>query len=205
MLTITKSGLLASAALAVAMTGSFDVRAVEAGQVYALDPGHTEIRAIWNHAGVSDQSGEFDKFEGELDFDPKDPTKSSLTVKISSASISTGFDALDKHLISADFFEVEKYPDITFKSTGVKQSSAEHAMVSGDLTIHGVTKPVTLDVQLIHKGEHPLGQFIDYYKGQWLGFKASTTILRSDFDVGRFAPLTSDRVEISISTELKAK
>ena len=137
--------------------------------------------------------------------DESDPTKSSARVTIKAASVNTGVAALDDHLRTADFFEVEKYPEITFKSTAVKQSSAEHALVSGDLTIHGVTKPVTLDVQLIHRGKHPLGQFIDYYKGQWLGFRATATILRSDFDVGRFAPLTSDRIEISISTEMKAK
>ena len=172
---------------------------------YALDKGHTEIQFFWDHAGVSEQSGEFAEFDGELTFDPDDPTKSSLMVTIPSASIATGVKALDDHLKSKDFFEVETYPTITFKSTGVAQTGKGTGNVTGDLTIHGVTKPVTLDVQLVHQGEHPLGAFIDYYKGQWLGFYATGTILRSDFDVGRFAPLTSDRITLRISTELKAK
>lgn len=172
---------------------------------YKLDGGHTDIRFTWNHAGVSDQSGRFNSFDGELILDEKDVTKSKLNVTIKTDSLSTGVGRLDTHLKSRDFFEVTKYPEIKFVSTAVKRSGKSSALVTGDLTIRGVTKPVELDVQLIHVGKHPLGKFIDYYKGDWVGFKAQTTILRSEFDVGRFTPLTSDRVTITINTEMSSK
>ena len=174
-------------------------------QTYGLDKGHTDIRFQWNHAGVSDQSGRFNDFDGELVLDAGDVSKSSLSVTIKTDSLSTGVDGLDKHLKSADFFETAKYPEATFKSTSVVQTAKGAARVTGDMTIHGVTKPVTFDVHLVHIGDHPLGKFIDHYKGQWLGMKAKTVILRSDFGVGMFAPLTSDRIAITVNTELKAK
>ncbi len=172
---------------------------------YKLDNGHTDIRFTWNHAGVSDQSGRFNAFDGELVLDDKDVTKSKLSVTIKTDSLSTGVGRLDTHLKSKDFFEVTKFPEIKFVSSGIKRSGKSTALVTGNLTIRGVTKPVTLDVNLVHLGKHPLGKFIDYYKGDWVGFKAQTTILRSDFDVGRFTPLTSDRVTITINTEMSSK
>ena len=177
----------------------------QAAQSYVLDGGHTDIRFGWNHAGVSDQSGRFDGFEGTLTIDPANISGAQLDVTIQADSVNTGVSKLDDHLESADFFNASAHPKITFKSTSVKQSGRESAQVTGDLTINGVTKPVTLSVDLVHQGKHPLGQFIDYYKGEWLGFKATGSILRSDFGVGKYAPLTSDRITIEINTEMKAK
>jgi len=172
---------------------------------YVLNKGHTEIRFSWNHAGVSEQSGEFTAFEGTLSLDEADVTKSVLDVTIQTASMATGFKPLDDDLTSKNFFEVAKYPTIHFKSTAIRKTGTATAAVTGDLTIHGVTRPVTLDVKLVFRGKHPVGQFIDYYKGDWLGFSASGTLLRSDFGVGRYAPLVSDTIHLAISTELKAK
>ncbi|MGZ0189110.1 MAG: YceI family protein, partial [Alphaproteobacteria bacterium] len=142
-----------------------------AAETYNLDKGHTDIRFGWNHAGVSDQSGRFNDFEGQLILNEEDPTKSSLNVTIKTNSLSTGVERLDAHLKNADFFEVTKFPNITFTSKRIVRTGKSLASVIGDLTIRGVTKPVTLDVELMHKGKHPLGQFIEYYKGEWLGFK----------------------------------
>ena len=112
--------------------------------------------------------------------------------------------ALDEHLSSADFFEVAKFPEITFKSTSVRQTGVDLGAVTGDLTIHGQTRPVTLDVALNFQGDHPLAPFIEDYAGApYAAFTASTAISRSDFELGMFAPLTSDRIEIVIQTEMR--
>lgn len=200
----TKPRFRFAAAVAAAFL-LFGAGAAQAAGPYKLDKGHTDIRFGWNHAGVSDQSGRFNQFDGELVLDEKDPSKSTLKVTIAAASLSTGYEPLDKHMKSADFFEVEKFPEISFVSTAIRRTGKSKAEVTGDLTIRDVTRPVTLDVDLVHMGKHPLGKFIDHYKGEWLGFKANTTILRSDFGVGRFAPLTSDRVTIAINTEMAFK
>ncbi len=171
---------------------------------FHLDPGHTDVRFFWDHAGVSEQSGRWDKVVGTVDFDKDDKDATKVSVTIESSSINTGVEGLDKHLRSKDFFEVEEHPEISFVSTGVKQISASGLQVEGDLTIKGTTKPITLDVELVHQGEHPLGAFIPYYEGEWMGIKATGSILRSDFGVGMFAPLTSDRIRLVINSEMKA-
>ncbi len=172
---------------------------------YAFDPGHTEVRFFWDHAGVSEQSGEWGKVEGTVDFDPEDVTATKISVTIDPDSVTTGVKALDKHMKSADMFDVETYEAITFESTSAVQSGKNTLTVTGDLTIKDKTHPLTLDVTLLHMGEHPVGKFIDYYKGEWLGVKASGRLLRSEYGVGYAAPLTSDLIRIEIATELKAE
>ena len=177
---------------------------LSAADIYAFDKGHTEIIFKWNHVGLSTQSGEFRDFDGTVSFDRENLANSSVEVTIKAASIDTGVKDLDDHLKSADFFEVETYPDITFKSTSVKQTGVDRGEVTGDLTIHGVTKSVSLDVKLQFEGDHPLGPFIEAYAGApYVAFSGRTEILRSDFGVGAFAPLTSDHVEIVIETEMR--
>ena len=170
---------------------------------FTFDKGHTEIRMIWNHVGMSDQSAEFAEFDGTLTFDPSDVGASSLNVTIPAESIYTGLALFDDHMKGADFFDTANHPEITFVSTAVQQTGASSGQVTGDLTIKGVTKPVTLNVTMNFDGEHPLGKFIDVYKGKrYVSFHASTEVLRSDFNMGSFAPLTSDTVRIEISTEM---
>ena len=172
-----------------------------AAETYMTDQGHTEVLFGWSHAGVSMQHGEFTVANGTLTLDPDNVENSKLEVTIDAASVSSGFEALDKHLKSADFLEVETYPEITFKSTSVKQTGDKTADVTGDLTIHGVTKPATLAVTLTHRGPHPLGQFIDYYKGNWAAFSATTVIEdHQAFGVGGFS---TGPISIEINTELK--
>ncbi|MEM7427481.1 MAG: YceI family protein [Pseudomonadota bacterium] len=186
------AALLLSAALAPA--------SAIAEETYYTDQGHTEVIFGWSHAGVSMQSGEFTKADGKLVLDPDNIEKSSIDVTIDAASISTGFEPLDKHLKSKDFLEVETYPKITFKSTSVKKTSDKSADVTGDLTIHGVTKPVTLKTELTHRGGHPLGGVIDYYKGKWVAFSATTSIDHQAFKVGGFS---TGPISIRIVTEMK--
>ena len=171
-----------------------------AAQTYKTDPGHTEVRFGWSHAGVSMQHGEFDKIDGTLELNTDDVESSKLSVVIDAASISTGFTPLDDHLKSADFLEVETYPEITFVSTSIAQTGENTADISGDLTIHGRTNPVVLNATLTHIGEHPLGGAIEYYKGQWAAFSATAVVDHMAFGVG---PFPTGPISIDISTELK--
>ena len=172
-----------------------------AGQTYVTDQGHTEVLFGWNHSGVSMQHAEFTVAKGTLNLED-DIEKSSISVVIDANSISSGFEALDKHLRSADFLEVETYPEITFKSTSVKKTGERSFDVTGNLTIHGVTKPVTLKAEMTHKGEHPVAKFIDYYKGQWVAFRATTEIDHMAFKVGSFS---TGPISVEINTEMKAQ
>lgn len=171
-----------------------------AAETYYFDQGHTEIHFGWNHAGVSMQHGEFTKSKGKLTLDPDNVENSSIEVTIETDSVSTGFEPLDKHLKSKDFLEVETYPEITFKSTSVKRTGDKTADVTGDLTIHGVTKPVILQVELTHRGAHPVAQFIDYYKGEWVAFAAKAEIDHQAFEVGS---ISTGMIFIEINTEMK--
>ena len=187
----TSAFLLALAAPAVAET-------------YHLDPGHTEVRFSWNHAGLTEQNGEWTEISGTLEFDPSNVSATSAQITINPDSIHTGVVALDDHLKSSDFFDIKKYPKITFTSTGAVQTGAKNLRLSGDLTIKDKTQPVVLDVEMTFEGEHPLGGYFDYFKGDWMGIHATTTLIRSDFDIGMFAPTTSDAVNVEISAEIRA-
>ena len=178
--------------------------AAQAANTYTFDKGHTKILFFWNHLGLSNQSARFDDFDGQLVFDPEKPETSKIDVTIKTASVDSDVPALDDHLKSADFFNAEKHPEITFVSKAVRKTGTDTGQVDGDLTINGMTKPVTLDVTFNFMGEHPLSAFNENYKGaQYVAFSARTRVLRSDFNVGLYAPLTSDTVDIMIETELR--
>lgn len=191
---MTFKSLIAAAVLTAA------VAPVQA-QTYKTDQGHTEVRFNWSHAGVSTQHGEFTKVEGVLDLNADDVEASTLNVTIDAASLASGFGPLDDHLKSADFLEVETYPEITFASTGIKRTGDTTADVTGDLTIHGVTQPVVLKATLTHQGEHPLGSAIEYYQGDWVAFSATGEIDHTAFGVG---PFSTGPITIFIDTEMKA-
>ena len=162
---------------------------------YDLDPNHTRIDFSWTHFGFSHPMGRFDRFDGDFRFDPADPTKSSVTVTIPIDSIDTGVAKLDAHLKTDEFFDVAKYPTATFKSTRVERSGERGLKVTGDLTLHGVTKPVVLDVTVNRVGRHPMAG------RDAAGFDASATIKRSDFGISNYVPNVSDEIRLSISTE----
>jgi polyisoprenoid-binding protein YceI len=162
---------------------------------YDLDPNHTQVEFSWNHFGFSNITGRFDKVEGNFQFDPADPTRSSIDVTIPIASIDTGVGALDEHLQGADFFDAAQFPVATFKSSKVERVDADSLKVSGDLTIHGVSKPAVLDVTINKIGEHPMAGRAA------AGFDAKTTIKRSDFGINKYVPNVSDDIVIAITSE----
>ena len=189
------------AACVVFAMSALATSAATADTTYATDQGHTEVLFGWSHAGVTDQNAEFTKATGTLTL-AENIEDSVVSVEIDANSLASGFEALDDHLKSADFLNVEKFPTLTFQSTSVKSTGENTMDVTGDLTIHGVTKPVTLQAEMTHKGEHPLGKAIEYYQGQWVGIKATTQIDHQEFGVGSFS---TGPISITINSELKAK
>ncbi len=174
-------------------------RYAAAEEIYNFDKNHTEIRFTWSHFGISRQGATFLDYDGSLVYDPADPTKSSLELTIKTPSIFSRVAKFDEHLKSADFFDVAKFPTITFKTTKIEKTGENTGKITGDLTIKGITKPVTLDAKLNFSGQHPISKL------PTLGFSASTTVKRSDFDLGKFAPAVSDEVLIQIETEMNKK
>ena len=192
-------------ALALALLGAMAWAADgRAADTFTLDKGHTKVIFKWNHLGISDQYGRFKDFDGTLVFDQEKPENSRVEVTIKTASVDTDVPALDAELIGENFFNAKKHPEITFVSTAVRRTGARTGKVTGDLTINGVTRPVTLQVTFNFAGEHPLSGFLPTYKdAYYTGFSARTTVLRSEFDVAAFAPMTSDAIDIIIETEMR--
>ena len=190
-------------ALALAL-GLFAAPAVQAADVYGFDPGHTEVRATWNHVGFSNQSLTFRQIDGGVVIDLDNPANSSVDITIPITGLDTGVDALNKHMLSGEMFDADSFPAARFVSTSVEKTGEMSLKVTGDLTLKDATKPVTLDVTINKIGENPVGQFLDYYKGQWVGVTASTTITRSDWGINYGVPMFSDQIEILINAEMKA-
>ena len=162
---------------------------------YKLDPHHTMVLFSWSHFGFSHPVADIGIADGTLVFDEQDPAKASVDVTMPLSNLDTHVPALDQHLKEPDFFDADKYPTITFKSTGVKSLGGKHYQVTGNLTVHGVTKPVTLDATLNNVGKHPMtGE-------QAIGFNATGMIKRSDFGMGAYVPKVSDEIQINITTE----
>ena len=165
----------------------------QAADKYDIDPNHTQVQFTYSHMGFSNITGRFDEVNGDFLFDAADPTKSSVSITIPVASISTGVAKLDEHLLKADFFDATRFPTATFKSTAVTAAGEGKLAVAGDLTIHGVTRPVVLDVTINGIGEHPMR------KVPAAGFDASARIKRSDFGVGAYVPTVGDEVTLTIT------
>ncbi|MEO1543385.1 MAG: YceI family protein [Pseudomonadota bacterium] len=171
---------------------------------YVLDREHTSVTVSWDHLGMSRQSGRFTEVTGRVRFDPGRPEDATVNVRIGVSSLSTGVASLDRHLTqTSDFFDVAKYPDITFVSKAVALTTSRTANVTGDLTINGVTQPATLSVVWNYDGEHPLAKVNPTYSGVYaMGFSARTKILRSQWEITRTIPLVSDELRIVIETEM---
>jgi polyisoprenoid-binding protein YceI len=164
-------------------------------QDYVLDASHSQIVFSYDHLGYSTNFGMFSGFEGEINFNAEDPASSSVNVSFPVRSMLTGWEARFEHFMSADFFDAENDEMVTFASTSIEVTGDNTAMISGDLTLNGVTQTVVLDATLNQVGMHPMAQ------KPWAGFDATTTVLRSDFEVGAFAPFVSDEVDVRISIE----
>ncbi|MCG8562690.1 MAG: YceI family protein [Hyphomicrobiales bacterium] len=178
-------------------------RPAEAAETYAFDKNHTQIHFSYDHLGLTTQSGRFTGFDGTLVFDEQAPENSRLDVTIAAASVLTAIPPMDERLKGADFFDVANHPEIRFKSRAVRRTGAKTGEVAGDLTIKGVTRPVMLMVTFNFSGPHPLGPVLAQYKDvHAAAFSAHARVLRSDFKMGKFAPLTSDEIDIRIEAEL---
>jgi polyisoprenoid-binding protein YceI len=171
---------------------------------FQLDKQHTEVRVSWDHMGLSRPSAKFTDVSGTVGFDPEKPEESTVAVEIKVSSLVTGVAALDAVLLKTkDYFDTNAHPTMTFKSTGVRSTGDKTAELMGDLTINGVSKPVTLAVVWNFLGPHPLGQFNPTYQGiTAAGFTARTQILRSAWGIERTIPLVSDEIRIVIETEM---
>jgi polyisoprenoid-binding protein YceI len=163
---------------------------------YTLEPGHSQGVIRWNHLGFVNPTAQFSMVEGTLDFDQAAVAKSSVTVSIPLAAMSTGVPDLNDYLRSADFFDMAKYPTATFKSTMVeKNGSTGRLKVTGNLSVHGVTKPIILDVTINKVGTNPRNQL------PTVGFEATAMLNRSDFGLGLYVPQVSDEIGLHITTE----
>ncbi|WP_296766417.1 YceI family protein [Sediminimonas sp.] len=162
---------------------------------YMLDASHSQVVFSYNHLGFSTTTSMFSGFEGEIMFDQDDPANSSVSVAMPVMSLLTGWEKRFEHFMSDDFFGASEGDMVTFESTGIEVTGDDTAVISGDLTLNGVTKSVDLDAQLNKAGQHPMAG------KAWAGFDATTTLMRSDYDLDKFAPAISDEVQVEISIE----
>ncbi|WP_304186698.1 YceI family protein [Phenylobacterium aquaticum] len=191
------AALISVAAPALAQV-STDPSSVQAG-TYALESNHARVVFSVSHMGFSTWYGDFSKPTGSLTIDPKAPAAAKLDVTIPVASVSTTNATLDGELKSAAWFDATTYPTITFHSTSVAPTGANTAKVTGDLTFHGVTKPVTLDVTFKGSGTNMMS------KAFTIGFDAKATLKRSDFGVKTYVPMIGDTVDLLISAPFEKK
>lgn len=171
-----------------------------AAERYDFEPTHTQVHFSYKHMGFSTVQARFKSISGHVNLDAEDWTQSSVEASISMSGIDSGVPKLDEHLKGPDFFDVARFPSATFKSTRIEKSGERQLLVHGDLTLHGVTRPVTLQVTVNNVGAHPMA------KVPAAGFDAQVTVKRSDFGMDKYVPAVSDEVNIQITVEaLQAK
>lgn len=162
---------------------------------YTIDPAHTATVFSWNHFGFSNPSANFSDIQGLIRVDENKPSQSTVQVDIPVRHVNTNVAALDQEFQQASWFNAAQYPNITFKSTQVKTKDKKHFKIKGDLTVKGITKPVVLDAILNKKGIHPMT------KAESIGFNATTSFNRSEFNLGTYVPAVSDKITVNITVE----
>jgi polyisoprenoid-binding protein YceI len=184
--------------LALILVMSLAMAASAAAQAanWQIDPNHSAAQFSVRHLGVSTVRGGFSKVTGTAKHDPSDPTKDTLDATIDATTVDTRVEARDKDLRSPHFLDVEKYPTITFHSKQTKIAAPGKLQITGDLTIHGVTKEVTLDV------DGPSAAIQDPWGNQRIGASATTKINRNDFGVNAAPGVVGDDLTITIDVEL---
>jgi polyisoprenoid-binding protein YceI len=181
--------------LTIALLLTFTSPALAADR-YEFDKSHTNIVFFVSHLGFSNMVGVFTDYDGTFTFDSKKPEESTINVTIKPAGIRTSSTGLDEHLQKPDYFNVAQFPEVTFKSTGIKVTGEKTGEVTGNLTMLGVTKPVVLNVTFNKTDRHP------YTQDLVAGFSASATVKRSEFGMKSGLPMVGDDVKIMIETEL---
>ncbi|MEP7042638.1 MAG: YceI family protein [Dokdonella sp.] len=167
-----------------------------AAATYTLEPNYTQGVFRWDHLGFSHPAAQFGQGEGTLEFDQADPTRSSVKVTIPLASMSTGVADLDEDFRSPDFFDIARFPSATFTSRKVERGAAPGQLkVSGELSLHGVNKPIVLDVALIKVGKNARTDL------PTVGFEATATLKRSDFGLGKYIPQVGDEIRMQIISQ----
>ena len=184
---------LATPALAAPATVP-DLAKAEGGS-FAIDKNHAKILFSLSHFGFSTYYGLFTGFDAKLGYDPKAPAKSALDVTVDVGSIATTNPKLDEHLKSPDFFDVAKFPTASFKAGAITVTGPAAGTIAGQLTLHGVTKPVVLKASFNGGGVNPVSQ--KYV----LGFDATTVLKRSEFGITAYVPMVGDEVTLTISGE----
>lgn len=189
-----RTGLPLMLAIAPLLVAPFASDAA-AAERYGLDASHSQILFSYDHLGYSTTYGMFSGFDGEIVFDQDDPAASSVTVSFPVRSMLTGWEARFAHFMSEDFFGAADDEMVSFVSTGIEVTGEDTALITGDLTLNEITREVVLDARLNAAGMHPMEE------REWAGFDATTTLVRSDFELGMFAPFVSDEVDVVISIE----
>lgn len=177
--------------------GAPDVSRVAAA-TYKVDSNHTQVVWSLDHMGFSILYGMFGSMSGTLTLDPAKPNDAKVSIEIPMSGITTPSAGFSKHLASADFFDAEKFPTAKFVSTSVVVSG-QTAKITGDLTLHGVTKPVVLDAKFTGAGANPMS------KAPTVGFSATAKLKRSEFGLGRVVPVVGDDVDLKITAAFENK
>lgn len=198
MIKLPVGALLAALALAPVLAPIMAGIARAEPQTYQIDTSHSQVLFSFNHHGFADVVGMLGGVTGTIVFDRENPAASSTDVKLPLASLTTGLAARDQDILSEDFLGAEKAPEVTFRSTAIRVVAGDRALITGDLSLNGVTRPVVLDTVLNRDAPSVKGR-------PTLGLHATTTLLRSDFGAGRAAPSNSDLVEVKLFIEAQAE
>lgn len=190
---VLAAALPLSAAAAAAAAAAF-----AAPVTYTMDPDHTTVVAKWNHFGFSNPVILFGDATGSIVYDADSVSASSVQVILPLSGLQSNVPAFNDHLRSGDFFDAERFPQATFRSTAVEPAGEGKLKVTGELTIKDITREVMLDVTINHIGDHPMTGT------PTAGFDAATTIKRSDFGLGMFVPNVADEIGLYITTEAPA-
>ncbi len=185
---------LALLSVIAAVASGFVAPASAAPVTYVIDPTHTYPRFSYSHFGLSTQLSRFNQTTGTVVLD-KSARTASVDVAIDMTSVDTGYATFNEHIQAEDFLDTAKYPKATFKSTKVKFDGDKPVAIDGNLTIKGITKPVTLEVTSFVNMTHPM------LNKDAIGADASVVIRRSDFNAGKYAPNVGDELTISIALE----
>lgn len=185
--------------LLAAVLGLATATSAFAADTYAVDTGHAQVVFSYDHLGFSTTYGMFGDITGAIEFDSDNPAASSVSVSFPVTTLMTGLAKRDEHFLSGDFFGADENETVTFVSTGIEITGDTTALITGDLTVNGITKSVVLDTTMTKSGEHPMA------KKPWMGFVATTSVMRSEFDMGTAVPFVGDEVTIDISIEAMAE
>jgi polyisoprenoid-binding protein YceI len=164
---------------------------------YELDDTHAYLSFSYSHLGLSNPQIHFADFVANLELSGNDMSQSQISITIDAASLDSAIPELDDDLKGADFFDVANYPEITFQSTAYEETSDSSGRLTGDLSVHGVTKPVTLDVTINSAAMNPLN------RREMIGFSATGILNRSDYGLTAYAPLVGDELSLTVQVEFE--